>query len=344
MRTLSALLPILWAISCTGSTSKTDDSGSSDDTGSGTVDETVVWTDYSMETSSTLTGVFASGTGAYATGTGGEVWVRTQGEWRNTSIDVDDADLNGIWGQTAGNNVEAFVVGNDGWVGSWDNDTLSWATADVGTAGFEAVAGPSVLSLVAVGWGGIYEYTGTIEDSTEDTASTDSDTSDTASTEESTVSGTWEHVDLTGNPRFNHVAHDGSNPVAVGQEGAIAVQVASNWIVDEDEARGNLYGVSAVSSNDVWVVGEEGTVLHWDGIEWAEVSVGTSVTLWAVWAYDASNVYISGSNGLVLHYDGSGWSQLYTGVDNILYAIHGTDPTNIWAVGNKGLALRFTGE
>jgi len=117
-----------------------------------------------------------------------------------------------------------------------------------------------------------------------------------------------------------------------------------------------LYGVAAVSANDVWAVGyyNNGTaartlILHWDGTGWGLVSSpnhgSSSNELYGVTAVAANNVwavgsYVNASNvgqTLVLHWDGSTWSTT-TGANigtqgNVLYGISAASASDIWAVG-----------
>ena len=83
-----------------------------------------------------------------------------------------------------------------------------------------------------------------------------------------------------------------------------------------------LFGVAALSSNDVWAVGYEESLIsgyrtlieHWDGSAWSIIQDGThegwltSVTAIApddVWAVGSTN-YIG--QGLIEHWDGTTWT------------------------------------
>jgi hypothetical protein len=99
-----------------------------------------------------------------------------------------------------------------------------------------------------------------------------------------------------------------------------------------------LFGVAAISSNDVWAVGD--TVEHWDGSSWSVVSSSAfsgspglllSVSADAgndVWA--VSRVYGPG----IVHFDGTSWARIepHSLVD--FSSITALSPTDVWAVGS----------
>lgn len=112
----------------------------------------------------------------------------------------------------------------------------------------------------------------------------------------------------------------------------------STWTVipsPSPGAQGNiLYGVAALSDNDVWAVGvrldANGTAHplaeHWDGTAWSVVSTpdpnGTGNALYALDAVSATSVYAVGQTGaafpsqaLIEHWDGTKWSQLASPAD-----------------------------
>jgi hypothetical protein len=121
-----------------------------------------------------------------------------------------------------------------------------------------------------------------------------------------------------------------------------------------------LYGVAAVSSNDVWAVGNNcidcGTISetqhtlieHWNGHRWSVVpspNRGTSDNfLNAVVAFSQRNAWAMGHSWdgtrfqtLILHWDGSSWSIVSSPNpgprNNYLFAAAATSPNDIWAVG-----------
>jgi hypothetical protein len=107
-----------------------------------------------------------------------------------------------------------------------------------------------------------------------------------------------------------------------------------NWHVihvPDPGAKGNiLYGVTAISGDDVWAVGGERDaqevwhplVEHWNGTGWSVMAFPTSPDmgselLYAVSAVSSSDVYATGQDGtgfpqgmVIGHFDGGSWSLL----------------------------------
>jgi hypothetical protein len=122
---------------------------------------------------------------------------------------------------------------------------------------------------------------------------------------------------------------------------------ANNW----------LFGVAAVSANDVWAVGwqantniQQPLIVHWDGTAWSEYTVSVArprVVLQAVSAVAANDVWAVGLScetamcnrrvTAVLHYDGTGWSVVSSqdpgAFDNSLDAVSAVSANDVWAVG-----------
>ena len=118
--------------------------------------------------------------------------------------------------------------------------------------------------------------------------------------------------------------------------------------------------VTAIASNDVWVVGDTGgqaTVsAHWDGTSWKMVATPFLISnnsqnfLTGVTATGASNVWASGYEGNVnnklfsqpymLHWTGSAWHLVKlpnAGTEgSALRATSALSPTDVWAVGSTG--------
>jgi len=134
----------------------------------------------------------------------------------------------------------------------------------------------------------------------------------------------------------------------------------TSWTtVPAPELSGNgspLWGVTAISSDDVWAVGAENggsdtLALHWDGVAWklvttpdagdsANVLKGvTAVSSTDVWA---AGYYYAGADGykdLTVHWDGSTWSVVPGPVlagEMILLSIEAAATDDVWAVGATG--------
>lgn len=286
------------------------DGGATDDTG--TTPEVPVWTSVSIETSASITGVYAAAANeAWISMSNGQVRLYQGASWTDLDVDVDDEPVNGIWGSGSGNGATVVAVGDAGHIAQWD--ATGWEVEDLGTANFESVDGPSSSDLFAVGWGGLYANTG----------------------------GTWAYQNLPESPRFNHVWYEGEVAAAVGEEGILAIYSGGEWNVTQEKERRSFYGVSGTGFNDIYAVGEGGVVLRWDGASWTDISPGTGKSVWAVWAANSSNVYIVGNGGLAMVRSNGEWLNLPTGTDKNLYAVHGTGVSDVWAVGGFGVALRY---
>jgi len=122
----------------------------------------------------------------------------------------------------------------------------------------------------------------------------------------------------------------------------------------------NLYGVSAVSTNDVWAVGDADSpgggggfstlIEHWNGKQWrvvaspdfpgsyasilSSVSVTSGTNAWAAGYYTLPN---GGAFTLIEHWDGSKWrvtpSPNPSQYGNILDGISAVSGADVWAAG-----------
>jgi hypothetical protein len=112
-----------------------------------------------------------------------------------------------------------------------------------------------------------------------------------------------------------------------------------------------LYGIEAVSANDIWAVGlnYEGTIArtlieHWNGTQWSIVpspNVGTgSAYLFEVSAVSANDIWAIGTRSggtLAIHWNGVQWSVVPTpnpGInENYLLDVEAVSANDVWAVG-----------
>src|SRR5438874_5586391 len=141
------------------------------------------------------------------------------------------------------------------------------------------------------------------------------------------------------------------------------------WSPNPGSIESFLYGVSAVSSTDVWAVGyfyspivvggARTLTLHWNGSKWARVWSPSGTTssdsdslLWAVSAVSTDHVWAVGrvstttpggetDTTLVLRWNGIRWSR--NGTPNVggLGGVSADTATDAWAVG--GTSLRWNG-
>lgn len=110
-----------------------------------------------------------------------------------------------------------------------------------------------------------------------------------------------------------------------------------------------LNWVHGVSASDLWVGGIQGALLHWDGSAWTDFSQDMEEAIWGVYAVSSDEVYavggssgFGGENAVALRWDGASWSNValpseLDGLDNIFKVHH--DGTNLWMVGKQGAAM-----
>ncbi len=109
-----------------------------------------------------------------------------------------------------------------------------------------------------------------------------------------------------------------------------------------------LWGVTAVSANDVWAVGAYGgrrgtrtLIMHWDGTRWttSPPARGQFATFAGVSSTSSHDVWAGGSarrKTLLTHWDGRRWTQVASpnpGHGSNLYAVSADTTTDAWAVG-----------
>ena len=111
-----------------------------------------------------------------------------------------------------------------------------------------------------------------------------------------------------------------------------------------------LNWVHGTSPADVWVGGVQGTLLHWDGSAWTDHSLEVEEAIWGIYAVSADEVYavggesgFGGEQALALAWSGDGWTRLelpseLADLRNIFKVHH--DGTALWMVGQGGAALR----
>jgi hypothetical protein len=119
----------------------------------------------------------------------------------------------------------------------------------------------------------------------------------------------------------------------------------------------SLYGIAAVSANNVWAVGNtqnngvgnpQTLIEHWNGTSWSVVSspnpgsnnilyavarVPGTKQIWAVGLYYNNNL----NQTLIEHWDGATWSVINSpnpsSLFNVLYGVTAISANNVWAVG-----------
>lgn len=278
--------------------------------------EVVVWDDRRHSTSVTFQDAHAVGGDLVVVTTEGQTWRYTADAWTNLPLDIDEEDLNGIWGEGGVDNLKMVGVGAAGIIIEWNGST--WEAETESTALFQAVDGGNANDLIAVGGAGPWRN----------------------------VSGEWVGDPELGHEKFSDVWYDGTTGLAVGDDGKIAWLIDGEWTLDEIDVDADLYGVSGVDYNDIWVAGAHGTLLRWNGTAWQSIDLDTNANMWSVWAPSAASnlAFVVGANGEAYKVQGGVVEELHTGVDNILYSVTGTNETNVWATGGRGVALHYNGE
>jgi hypothetical protein len=132
---------------------------------------------------------------------------------------------------------------------------------------------------------------------------------------------------------------------------------------------GELNGVAALTSNNVWAVGQMNStstaggfpiaiplIEHWNGTQWSIVpspnpSPALGAQLLGVAAISANNILAVGTGDLVEHWNGTKWSLVASPAfspGGTLNAISADSSTDVWAVGASSnstpQALHFNGQ
>jgi len=134
-----------------------------------------------------------------------------------------------------------------------------------------------------------------------------------------------------------------------------------NWTVvpSPNDSTGNniLYGVAAVTGNDVWAVGSAGSsktvALHWNGGSWSvfptpSFNNASNEVLSGIVAASSGDIWTAGQfyqnsvqNTLTEHWNGSTWTLVASpnpeSSSNRLSAITATPKGTLWAVGTTGV-------
>jgi photosystem II stability/assembly factor-like uncharacterized protein len=119
----------------------------------------------------------------------------------------------------------------------------------------------------------------------------------------------------------------------------------------------HLYGITAVSPNDIWAVGAASTysynagetvALHWNGANWSRVATpngNTSNVLKDIDALAANDIWAVGYDGVqstIIHWNGTAWTKVAAPAD-LNQATHGLNgvsmiaANDVWAVGASSI-------
>lgn len=102
-----------------------------------------------------------------------------------------------------------------------------------------------------------------------------------------------------------------------------------------------LFGISAISSNDVWAVGNNGTIVHYNGSEWQTVPSPVTANLKEIVMSSPTNGWIVGEGGTILYYSNGSWQSTASPVTTNLHDIAISPSGEAWAVGDDGIILHY---
>ena len=155
-----------------------------------------------------------------------------------------------------------------------------------------------------------------------------------------------------------HWIHAGTSTVwVVGRKGRVysrGVQT-DEWMESSIDTDADLWGVFALSDDDVWTVGgrtarsdlNSAEIHRFDGSSWQRIELPPldrpCPALFKVWARAADDVYFVGANGTVLHFGQEGLSQLPTSFGEDIVSLWG-DQNHVYAVGGRtrGMIVKLT--
>jgi len=157
--------------------------------------------------------------------------------------------------------------------------------------------------------------------------------------------GTWEEAtDIpTTNDLFAISVLDENNIWVVGKSGTILYADASGPVLQDSPTEKDLKDVYAVAADDVWAVGKSGTIIHFDGSDWTEVASPTSKSLSGVYFTSASDGWAVGKSGMIIHYDGTEWTEFVSDVDFDLESVYFLNASSGIVVGKDGKIATFDG-
>ena len=288
--------------------------------------------------------------GRTGTGKGGAltqaltVMPRTAGtSWSlGSGITLPTDDLRGITSGTASDGVSYFLAAGS-------TGTLYKSSNDVTSAGLVWTPSGSVAGHLN---SAIYAFSKFI------VVGDDGTDAHTALVSSSADLSTWTTSTLTGTPKLNALASNGSRLVAVGNaaSGAGTIVYSADgvtWVAASAPTSENLYGVS-YSSSGLWLaVGANGTLLSSpDGVTWTAQASGVSSDLMGAAYRPATTVVttlpvaattstvaayiVVGADGVVLYStDAVTWTAKVSTVNTLLQAVS-PSPNQFLAVGASG--------
>jgi hypothetical protein len=131
---------------------------------------------------------------------------------------------------------------------------------------------------------------------------------------------------------------------AVGSAGTILHGNGKVWRALSSGTKGSLRAVHGTGEHDVWAVGEE--ILHWDGESWKQ-AYDDDAQLYGVWAVTANDVWAVGDDangGVVFRLSEGRWQVHQRFPGRKLRKVWARVPTDVWVQYEKDGGLRWNGE
>ena len=155
-----------------------------------------------------------------------------------------------------------------------------------------------------------------------------------------------------------HWIHAGPQTVwTVGRKGRVYRRTfqSEDWTTRSIDTDADLWGVFALSEDEVWAVGGHTSmgsfagaeIYRFDGNNWEKLELPPldrpCPALFKVWARASDDVYFVGANGILLHFGQAGLSQMPTAFGEDLVSLWG-DTNHVYAVGGRtrGVLVKIT--
>jgi photosystem II stability/assembly factor-like uncharacterized protein len=130
---------------------------------------------------------------------------------------------------------------------------------------------------------------------------------------------------------------------SIGDSGTVLRWNGSIWSSISFPNGSNLFSISIVSSNNVWIAGWN--IYNWNGSEWSQVSTPNNYSraISMVPGSNGTDGWAVGYKGSILRWNGSLWTAFDSPTGEYLYDIIMISSTDGWIVGNKGTFLHWNG-
>ncbi|MFQ5398056.1 MAG: hypothetical protein ACE5E7_00505 [Anaerolineae bacterium] len=98
-----------------------------------------------------------------------------------------------------------------------------------------------------------------------------------------------------------------------------------------------VFGISAISSNDVWMVGRDdgaysSFIWRWDGTNWNTIPHTTTINMNDVAMLSSTDGWVVGNNGTLMRWDGAQWNNVPITTTNSLMQIDMVSANDGWLI------------